>query len=235
MKIDDLSNGVKVYTPALTSENTENVSKADVVNKGNEVKTQYLELAVGSREKELQRLGLTEEKDGIVTKKKNSTDMTPWERIQAEELEKKKADEIKEKELEKELEKKEAEKEEKKEEEEENSECETCAKRKYIDGSDEMVSFKSAAHISPEAAGTRVRAHEQEHVNNAYEKAELKEGKVQFASIAIHTSICPECGRTYVSGGTTTTTIKYNNDDYATAARKQDATVVPGFNVNELS
>ena len=27
------------------------------------------------------------------------------------------------------------------------AECETCKNRKYQDGSDEMVSFKSAAHI----------------------------------------------------------------------------------------
>lgn len=97
-----------------------------------------------------------------------------------------------------------------------------------------MVSFKSAAHIAPEASASRVRAHEQEHVTNAYEKAEANNGEVQYASVAIHTSICPECGRTYVSGGTTTTTIKYNNDDYATAARKQDATVIPGNNVDEM-
>ena len=50
------------------------------------------------------------------------------------------------------------------------AECETCSNRKYQDGSDEMVSFKSAAHISPEASATKVRAHEQEHVSNAYEK-----------------------------------------------------------------
>ena len=38
--------------------------------------------------------------------------------------------------------------------------CETCANRKYQDGSDENVSFKTASHISPESAGARVRAHE---------------------------------------------------------------------------
>ena len=44
--------------------------------------------------------------------------------------------------------------------------CETCANRKYQDGSDEgNVSFKSASHISPESAGARVRAHEGEHVS----------------------------------------------------------------------
>ena len=29
------------------------------------------------------------------------------------------------------------------------AECETCRNRKYQDGSDEMVSFKSAQHVSP--------------------------------------------------------------------------------------
>jgi hypothetical protein len=34
----------------------------------------------------------------------------------------------------------------------------------------------------------------------------MQEGrKVLFQSVQIHTSICPECGRVYVSGGKTTT------------------------------
>lgn len=93
------------------------------------------------------------------------------------------------------------------------AECETCASRKYQDGSDENVSFKTAQHISPEAAASRVRAHEQEHVNNAYSKAAKKNGKVISANVAIKTAICPECGRSYVSGGTTTTQIKYYNEE----------------------
>ncbi len=92
--------------------------------------------------------------------------------------------------------------------------CQTCANRKYQDGSDENVSFKAAAHISPEAAGSAVRAHEGEHVSNAYTKAAQKDGKVVSASVSIHTSVCPECGRTYVSGGTTSTRIKYPADPY---------------------
>ncbi|MDE7478415.1 MAG: hypothetical protein K2M91_10775, partial [Lachnospiraceae bacterium] len=91
-------------------------------------------------------------------------------------------------------------------------ECETCANRKYQDGSDEgNVSFKTASHISPESAGAKVRAHEGEHVSNAYKKAAEKNGKVVNASVSIHTSVCPECGRTYVSGGVTNTMIKYSN------------------------
>lgn len=92
-------------------------------------------------------------------------------------------------------------------------ECQTCKNRKYKDGSDEMVSFKSAAHISPESAASTVRAHEQEHVSNAYSKAATGNGKVISASVSIQTAVCPECGRSYVSGGTTSTQIKYYNED----------------------
>ncbi len=92
--------------------------------------------------------------------------------------------------------------------------CQTCENRKYQDGSNENVSFKAAAHISPEAAGSAVRAHEGEHVSNAYTKAAQEDGKVVRASVSIHTSVCPECGRTYVSGGTTSTSIKYPADPY---------------------
>lgn len=94
-----------------------------------------------------------------------------------------------------------------------SEECQTCKNRKYQDGSDEMVSFKSAAHVSPQAAAGRVRAHEGEHVSNAYDKAAQKNGTVVYASVSIHTSVCPECGRTYVSGGTTNTAIRYPNED----------------------
>ena len=93
------------------------------------------------------------------------------------------------------------------------AECETCASRKYQDGSDENVSFKTAQHISPESAASRVRAHEQEHVSNAYKKAAQNNGRVLSANVAIKTAVCPECGRSYVSGGTTTTQIKYYNEE----------------------
>jgi hypothetical protein len=50
-----------------------------------------------------------------------------------------------------------------------------------------------------------VSAHEQEHVrNNAIEAEE--QGMKATSTVQIHTAICPECGKTYVSGGTTTTT-----------------------------
>lgn len=106
------------------------------------------------------------------------------------------------------------------------AECETCKNRKYQDGSDEGdVSFKAAAHIDPKAAAARVRGHEQEHVSNAYQKAAKSNGKVVSCNVSIHTDICPECGRTYVSGGTTATQIRYRNEEnpYQKEMKSSDA------------
>ena len=171
-----------------------------------QTKTDYLKLAVGEREKQLEKLGLLENEDGKVLRKGINTEGVEDKITMEEEEENNQLD----------------------------GECETCAHRKYQDGSDEMVSFKSATHISPDAAATAVRAHEGEHVSNAYDKAAKNNGEVVNASVAIHTSVCPECGRTYVSGGTTTTTIRYNKDNYAKNAEIQDATVVPGKDIDTL-
>lgn len=112
--------------------------------------------------------------------------------------------------------------------------CETCRTRKYQDGSDENVSFKSAAHISPQAAGSAVRAHENEHVSNAYKKAEKGNGEVVSASVTIQTSVCPECGRSYVSGGETNTMIRYSNESnpYQKELKKTDSVKLRGANVD---
>lgn len=112
------------------------------------------------------------------------------------------------------------------------ADCQTCQERKYQDGSDEMVSFKSAAHISPNAAASAVRGHEQEHVANAYKKAEQGNGKVLQASVRLKTAVCPECGRSYVAGGETTTKIQYSNEEnpYQKALKKAQESMFAGMN-----
>ena len=114
------------------------------------------------------------------------------------------------------------------------AQCQTCKNRKYQDGSDEMVSFKSAAHISPESSASRVMAHEQEHVSNAYSKAAKAGGKVVSASVSLKTAICPECGRSYVAGGTTSTQIKYPNEKnpYSQNKKNLDAVSLIGSNLD---
>ena len=114
------------------------------------------------------------------------------------------------------------------------TECQTCKERKYQDGSDEMVSFKAPGHIAPEASASTVRAHEQEHVSNAFKKAARGEGKVLQASVRLQTAVCPECGRSYVAGGTTTTRIQYKEDNpYGKNTKALQAEAFKGNHVDE--
>lgn len=118
-------------------------------------------------------------------------------------------------------------------------ECQTCKNRKYQDGSDENVSFKAAAHISPEASAARVMGHEKEHVANAYTKAAEKGGRVISAGVTLKMARCPECGRSYVAGGVTRTLIKYNKEDeknpYNQMIKSEDADAYTGLNFDEES
>lgn len=117
------------------------------------------------------------------------------------------------------------------------AECDTCKNRKYQDGSNENVSFKAASHISPSASGARVRAHEAEHVSNAYTKAAEKGGKVISAGVTIRTATCPECGTTYTAGGETRTVIKYPNESnpYQQNQKSIDAAIYPGANIDYVA
>lgn len=99
-------------------------------------------------------------------------------------------------------------------------ECETCESRKYQDGSDDMgVSFQTPTNIKPEQAASAVRGHEMEHVVREQAKADREGRKVVSQNVTMHTEICPECGKSYVSGGTTRTVTKADTDN---AAQQQD-------------
>lgn len=91
----------------------------------------------------------------------------------------------------------------------EEGECQTCKERKYQDGSnDPGVSFKTPSRIAPEQAAAVVRGHEQEHVVREQAQARRENREVVSQSVTLHTAICPECGKAYVSGGTTRTTTR---------------------------
>ena len=106
----------------------------------------------------------------------------------------------------------------------EEGECETCKERKYQDGSDDPgVSFKTPTHIAPEQAASAVRGHEGEHVVREQAKARQEDRKVVSQSVTYHTDICPECGKVYVSGGTTRTVTKANNSEQAEQQNQQQA------------
>jgi|GEM_PF-2144153 len=85
-------------------------------------------------------------------------------------------------------------------------ECQTCNTRRYQDEStDPGVSFKAPTHIAPENALAAVAAHEQEHVRNQRADAVREKKQIISQSFRLFTSSCPECGKSYVSGGETRT------------------------------
>lgn len=92
-------------------------------------------------------------------------------------------------------------------------ECETCANRTYVDGSNEGdVSFKTPGHISPEASAAVVSAHEYEHVRNAMQEDKRPDAELVSVSVSLKTAVCPECGTTYVAGGKTRTLMRYGKE-----------------------
>jgi hypothetical protein len=91
-------------------------------------------------------------------------------------------------------------------------ECQTCKNRKYVDESnDPSVSYQAPTHISPGQSASAVMAHEREHVTNEQARADREDRKVVSQTVSVSTSICPECGRVYVSGGVTRTVTKGDN------------------------
>ncbi|MDE7245988.1 MAG: hypothetical protein K2O18_18710 [Oscillospiraceae bacterium] len=105
----------------------------------------------------------------------------------------------------------------------EDGKCETCEKRKYQDGSDDMsVSFQSPTNIKPEQVASAVRGHEMEHVVHEQAKARQEDRKVVSQNVTLHTDICPECGKVYISGGETTTVTKANPEQPDPNENKED-------------
>ena len=104
----------------------------------------------------------------------------------------------------------------------EEGECQTCKERKYQDGSDDPgVSFKTPTNVAPELAASAVRGHENEHVVREQAKARQEGRKVVNQSVTYHTAICPECGKVYVSGGTTRTVTKAADSQQAQQQPKE--------------
>ncbi|MEG2054442.1 MAG: hypothetical protein RR052_05810 [Oscillospiraceae bacterium] len=93
------------------------------------------------------------------------------------------------------------------------NDCETCKNRKYVDGSNDAgVSFKTPSKIQGNVASA-VMAHEQQHVSHNKAKAARTGSKIISQSVSLHTGICPECGRAYISGGTTRTVSRSSSPD----------------------
>ncbi|MDO5155910.1 MAG: hypothetical protein Q4D51_08080 [Eubacteriales bacterium] len=115
-------------------------------------------------------------------------------------------------------------------------ECQTCKNRKYQDGSDEMVSFKAPGNIKPEESYGKVMSHEKEHVTNAVAEGNKPNKELVSSTVSLKTAICPECGRSYIAGGTTRTVMKtYGNDPYSKNQKSFEAEATKGNNVDYVA
>ena len=92
-------------------------------------------------------------------------------------------------------------------------ECNTCANRKYVDQSDDpSVSFQTPTNISANMSAAAVASHEAEHVRNEQAKAHREDREIVSQTVTLTYDCCPECGKNYVSGGTTRTTSVSKSD-----------------------
>jgi len=86
-------------------------------------------------------------------------------------------------------------------------ECKTCESRRYVDRSDDSsVSYQTPTKISASMAAAAVASHEQEHVRNERSAADRNDREIVNQTVTLTYDCCPECGKHYVSGGTTRTT-----------------------------
>ncbi len=108
------------------------------------------------------------------------------------------------------------------------NDCKTCSERKYQDVSDDGgVSFQSATKINPTQVASKVMGHEKEHYTREQTKAKIEGKEVVRNDIRLSNSICPECGKVYVSGGVTETVTKKESKPSQKALDKNE---VQGIN-----
>jgi deoxycytidylate deaminase len=79
-------------------------------------------------------------------------------------------------------------------------------------------------------------AHEQEHVANAVAEGSQDDKELVSATVSLKTAVCPECGRTYIAGGTTKTVMRtYNDDPYSQNQKAYEAEATRGNNIDYVA
>jgi len=105
-------------------------------------------------------------------------------------------------------------------------ECKTCASRKYVDdSSDPSVSFQTPTSVSANMSTAAVASHENEHVGNERAKAYRDDREIINQTVTLKYAVCPECGKTYASGGNTRTVTRAKPE----SDREETETTGPGL------
>lgn len=112
--------------------------------------------------------------------------------------------------------------------------CETCASRKYKDSSDDSgVSFQTATKLPVATAGIAVMSHEGEHVSRETARAQKSNSIVTQKTVTAKMSVCPECGRMYIAGGTTRITTRTPKASGANVSSMDDVLTQVGEKIDQ--
>ena len=110
---------------------------------------------------------------------------------------------------------------------ESRGQCSTCESRRYVDKSDDAsVSYQTPTKLNASTAVSAVASHENEHVVNERGKAQREGREIVSQTVTITYDCCPECGKLYVSGGTTRTASVSKPDSKETQPDSDDNKVL---------
>jgi hypothetical protein len=90
--------------------------------------------------------------------------------------------------------------------------------------------------VSPQASFSAVSAHEQEHVSNAFSEGSQEGNRLISSSVTLKMDVCPECGTPFVAGGTTRTTMQYNESNpYESSRKSLEGSFLKGMNFDAVA
>lgn len=102
--------------------------------------------------------------------------------------------------------------------------CQTCASRVYQDGSgDSGVSYQGAKGMPSSLSGIYVASHEGEHATREAAKAQKEGDIITQKKVTVEMACCPDCGRMYAAGGTTTIEKMEKNEGEGNGVTVQNA------------
>ena len=115
------------------------------------------------------------------------------------------------------------------------AECQTCKERKYMDQSNEGdVSFPAHTLTARGQAPALVMDHAGFLGLNGVAEAQKQNKRLVSVSVSLKTGVCPECGKTYIAGGTTRTKmLTYRENPYDQGRKAVEGTMLRGMNFDQ--
>ena len=115
------------------------------------------------------------------------------------------------------------------------AECQTCKERKYMDQSIVSdVSFPPPHLSAPGLAAQMFWTPAGVHVQTGCAHGKKQKTRLVSVSVSLKTGVCPECGKTYIAGGTTRTKmLTYRENPYDQGRKAVEGTMLRGMNFDQ--